>query len=105
MLAKPRDRKGRIISGFGKGPLCVSPGCSRNAERRNSGLYRSTCRKHRRPEDRMRPGRIRESPRWANDLQKSYGMSYEVWVAFLVMQAGRCAVCAEPMMPAYVDHN
>lgn len=38
-------------------------------------------------------------------LRDNYGLTVEQWHAMLVEQAGRCAICQQPMRKPHVDHR
>lgn len=38
-------------------------------------------------------------------LKKKYGITVDAWDELLMAQAGRCAVCLEPMLDPHVDHD
>jgi len=42
---------------------------------------------------------------WKAGLRRRYGLTADAWWALLIDQAGRCAVCADPMQDPYVDHE
>jgi len=57
---------------------------------------------------RNRGGRLVKICRRCNrdaQIRLNYGLEPEDWDALLISQAGRCAVCADPMQVPYVDHD
>jgi Recombination endonuclease VII len=41
----------------------------------------------------------------ASNLKKLYGLTIEQWDHMLIAQAGRCALCNDPLLSPHVDHS
>lgn len=52
-----------------------------------------------------REERKRSRPEFPVRAAKTYGMSSDEWHVMLIEQAGRCAVCGDPMDSPVVDHR